>query len=147
MTRLTAFVLRHKRLVLLAWLVVAVAGFATISKATTSLSTSFDIPGQAFKTDATIARLYHNGGDQNPPVVLTATLPPGTAAGPATVAQAGRLFAAAARAVPGSRLADQASTGDPRLSGTGGPGQLAPGFAPRPGGVRRPGPPRPAGRA
>jgi hypothetical protein len=84
MTRLAAFVLRHKRLVLLAWLVVAVAGFATISKATTSLSTNFDIPGQAFKTDATIARLYHNGGDHNPPVVLTATLPPGTAAGPGT---------------------------------------------------------------
>src|SRR5229473_3132808 len=120
MTRLTAFVLRHKRLVLLAWLVVAVAGFATISKATTSLSTSFDIPGQAFKTDATIARLYHNGGDQNPPVVLTATLPPGTAAGPGTVAQAGRLFAAAAHAVPGSRLADQVTTGDARLSGAGG---------------------------
>jgi len=49
MTRLTDYVLRHKRLVLLLWLVIAVAGFATVGKATSALSTNFDIPGQAFK--------------------------------------------------------------------------------------------------
>ena len=147
MIRLTDIVLRHKRLVLLAWLAMAVAGFATIGKATSSLSTEFNIPGQAFKADATIARLYHNGGDQNPPVVLTATLPPGTAAGSATVAQAGRLFAAAARAVPGSRLADQVNTGDPRLSGTDGSINVALVFAPKPGGFSTPDPAEPMGRA
>ena len=131
MTRLTGFVLRHKRLVLLAWLVIAIAGFATISKATSSLSTEFNLPGQAFATGTTIARLYHNGGDQNPPFVLTATLPPGTAAGPATVAAAGRLFAAAARAVPGSRLADQLTTGDARFSSAGGRVSFALVFSPR----------------
>src|SRR6266568_1559469 len=99
--RLTGVVLRHKRVVVLAWLVIAVAGFATIGKATGALSASFSIPGRAFTTDSTIQRLYHNGGFQNPPLVLTATLPSGAAAGPATVAEAGRLFAAAARAVPG----------------------------------------------
>ncbi len=38
MTRLTGIVLRHKRLVVLAWLVIAVAGFAAIGTATAALS-------------------------------------------------------------------------------------------------------------
>ncbi len=145
--RLTGFVLRHKRLVVLAWLVIAVAGFATISKATSSLSATFSIPGQAFTTDSTIQHLYHNGGFQNPPVVLTAAVPPGTAAGPATVAEAGRLFAAAARAVPGSRLADQATTGDARFSGAGGQDSFALVFIPPgPGGSQPADPAGPMGR-
>ena len=147
MTRLTDYVLRHKRLVLLVWLVIAVAGFATVGKATSALSTNFDIPGQAFKTDSTIVSLYHNGGDQNPPVVLTATLPPGTAAGTATVAEADRLFAAAARSVPGSRLADQATTGDAGLSGAAGSTQFALVFAPPKMGFSGPDPAKPMGQA
>src|SRR5260370_19352631 len=107
MMRLAGFVLRHKLMVALAWLVIAAAGFATIGKATGALSQSFSIPGQAFTTDSTIQRLYHAGGFQNPPVVLTATVPPGSAAGPAAVTEAGPLFAAAAPALPGSRLAHQ----------------------------------------
>jgi RND superfamily putative drug exporter len=142
MTRLTGIVLRHKRLVVLAWLVIAVAGFATIGKATAALSQSFSIPGQAFTTDSAIVRLYHNGGFQNPPVVLTAT---GTAAGSATVAEAGRLFAAAARALPGSRLADQATTGDARFSR--GPASFALVFIPPgPGGSQPADPAGPMGR-
>jgi putative drug exporter of the RND superfamily len=147
MMRLTGIVLRHKRLVMLAWLVIAVAGFATIGKATGALSASFSIPGQAFKTDATIQRLYHSGGFQNRPVVLTATIPPGTAAGPATVAEAGRLFTAAARTVPGSRLADQATTGDARFSGAGGTASFALVFTPPgPGGSSSPDPAGPIRR-
>jgi RND superfamily putative drug exporter len=148
MTRLTAIVLRHKRLVALAWLVIAVAGFATIGKATGALSYSFNIPGQAFTTDSTIQHLYHNGGFQNPPVVLTATLPPVAAAGPAPVTEAARLFAAAARAVPGSRLADQATTGDARFSGVGGTASFAVVFIPPgPGSSPAPDPAVPMGRA
>ncbi len=145
--RLTGVVLRHKRVVVLAWLVIAVAGFATIGKATGALSASFSIPGRAFTTDSTIQRLYHNGGFQNPPLVLTATLPSGAAAGPATVAEAGRLFAAAARAVPGSRLADQAATGDARFSGAGGTVSFALVFTPPgPGGSQPADPAGPMGR-
>jgi MMPL family len=145
--RPTGIVLRHKRLVVLAWLVIAVAGFATISKATGALSYNFSIPGQAFKTDSTIQRLYHNGGFQNPQVVLTATVPPGTAAGPAALAGAGRLFAAAARAVPGSRLADQATTGDTRFSRAGGTASFALVFTPAgPGGSPAPDPAGPMRR-
>src|SRR5207245_145675 len=123
------------------------AGFATISKATSALSQSFSIPGQAFTTDSTIQRLYHTGGFQNPPVVLAATVPPGTAAGPATMAEAGRLFAAAARVVPGSRLTDQATTGDARFSGAGGTASFALVFTPPgPGGAAAPDPAGPMRR-
>ena len=147
MTRLTGIVLRRKRLVVLAWLVIAVAGFDTISTATGALSQSFSIPGQAFTTGSTIQRLYHNGGFQNPPVVLTANLPPGTAAGPATLAEAARLVAAAARAVPGSRLAGQATTGGTRFSGAGGLAGLALVFTPAgPGGSPAPDPAGPMRR-
>jgi RND superfamily putative drug exporter len=148
MIRLTDYVLRHNGLVVLAWLVIAIAGIATISKATSSLSNNFSIPGQAFKTDTTIERVYHNGGFQNPPLVLTATLPPGMAAGPATVTEAHRLFAAAARVVPGSRLADQVTTGDTQMSGAGGTTNLALVFIPAgPGGSSASDPAKPMGRA
>jgi RND superfamily putative drug exporter len=112
MTRLAGFVLRHKLVVTLAWLAIGIAGLATAGQATGALSQNFSIPGQAFTTDSTIQRLYHTGGFQNPPVVLAVTRPPGPAAGTAAVTQASRLFTAAARVVPGSRLADQATTGD-----------------------------------
>ena len=130
MNKLSKFVLRHKRLVLLTWLLIAIAGFATVGKSTSSLSAEFNLPGQAFKTNSTIQNLYHNGGDQNPPFLLTATLPRGTTPGPTTVAEADRLFAAATQAVPGSRLADQTNTGDSRLSSADGSINFALVFAP-----------------
>ena len=147
MLRLTGFVLRHKLLVVLAWLAIAAAGLATVGQATSAMSASFSIPGQAFQTDSTIQRLYRTGGFQNPPVVLTATVPPGTAAGPGTAAAAGRLFAAAARVVPGSRLADQATTGDTRFSAGGGTVSFALVFIPPGPGSSPPDPSGPMSRA
>jgi putative drug exporter of the RND superfamily len=146
-TRLTGVVLRHKLLVVLAWLVIAAAGFATVGKATSALSASFSIPGQAFQTDSTIQRLYHTGGFQNPPVVLTATAAPGTAPRPAAAAEADGIFAVAARVVPGSRLADQAITGDTRFSGRGGTVSFALVFIPPGHGSSPPDPSGPMGRA
>ncbi len=62
--------------------------------------------------------------------MLTATPPPGTAAALATIAEAGRLFAAAAQAVPGSRLADQVTTGDTRFTSADGSVSFALVFTP-----------------
>jgi putative drug exporter of the RND superfamily len=116
---LTGYVLRHRWLVALAWIGITAAGFATVGRATGALSTQFSIPGSAFQIDQTIQRLYHSGGFENPPIVLTATPPAGTSTTHA-VGEADRLFAAAARAVPGARLADEATTGDPHFSAIGG---------------------------
>jgi RND superfamily putative drug exporter len=54
MQALTRFVLRHKALVALAWLVVAVAGAATIGGTTHRMTNDFAMPGQAHTVDSQI---------------------------------------------------------------------------------------------
>ena len=112
MPALTRFVLRHKALVLVFWLAVAVAGVLTIGGTTHRMTNSFAMPGQAFRVDNQIVHAYGNGGSQTPYVpVLTA--PPGQRIDdPAVAAATGRAFAAVARAVPQVRIADYATTHD-----------------------------------
>jgi len=113
MRRITDFVLNHQLLIVGFWLLVTVAGVATLGSTTQRLSADFALPGQpGYVTDTTITALYHNGGGQLP-TVITATAP---AAGANTPTKAHLMFTAAARAVPGSRLADQVSTGDPKFT-------------------------------
>jgi putative drug exporter of the RND superfamily len=113
MPAITRFVLRHKALVTLFWVVVAAVGVMTISGTTHRMTNDFAMPGQAFKVDSQIARQYGNGGAQAPylPVI---TVPAGQKVTDPAVAEAtGRAFAAAARAIPGVRIADYATTHDP----------------------------------
>jgi RND superfamily putative drug exporter len=113
MPALTRFVLRHKALVALFWVVVAAVGVMTISGTTHRMTNNFSMPGQAFKVDNQIASQYGNGGSQAPylPVI---TVPAGQkVTDPAVAAATGRAFAAVARAVPGVRIADYATTHDP----------------------------------
>jgi RND superfamily putative drug exporter len=113
MPAITRFVLRHKALVTLFWVVVAAVGVMTISGTTHRMTNDFAMPGQAFKVDNQIASRYGNGGAQAPylPVI---TVPAGQKVTDPAVAQAtGRAFAAAARAIPGVRIADYATTHDP----------------------------------
>jgi len=112
MAALTRFVLRRKALVALFWLAVTVAGVLTVSGTTHRLTNSFAMPGQAFKVDAQIARTYGNGGSQTPYVPVV-TVPAGLrVTDPRVSAVTGRVFAAAAAALPHSRLADYATTHD-----------------------------------
>ena len=113
MPALTRFVLRHKALVTLFWVVVAAAGVMTISGTTHRMTNDFAMPGQAFKVDNQIASQYGNGGSQAPylPVI---TVPAGQkVTDPAVTEATGRAFAATARAIPGVRIADYATTHDP----------------------------------
>jgi RND superfamily putative drug exporter len=113
MPALTRFVLRHKALVALFWVVVAAAGVMTISGTTHRMTNNFAMPGQAFKVDNQIASQYGNGGSQAPylPVI---TVPAGQkVTDPAVAAATGRAFAALARAVPDVRIADYATTHNP----------------------------------
>src|SRR5216683_1481019 len=113
MPALTRFVLRHKALVALFWVVVAAVGVMTISGTTHRMTNNFSMPGQAFKVDNQIASQYGNGGDQAPylPVI---TVPAGQkVTDPAVAAATGRAFAAVAQAIPGVRIADYATTHDP----------------------------------
>ncbi len=113
MTALTRFVLRRKALVTLFWVVVAVAGALTISGTTGRMTNSFAMPGQAYQVDNQIAREYGTGGSQ-PPYVPVITVPAGQhVSDPAVAAATGRAFAAVARAIPGVRIADYATTHNP----------------------------------
>jgi len=113
MPALTRFVLRHKALVTLFWVIVAAVGVMTINGTTHRMTNDFAMPGQAFKVNNQIASQYGTGGSQAPylPVI---TVPAGQkVTEPATAAATGRAFAALARAIPGVRIADYATTHDP----------------------------------
>ncbi|HXT93107.1 MAG TPA: MMPL family transporter [Trebonia sp.] len=108
---LTRFVLRHKALVALTWLLIAVAGVMTVSGTTHRMVNDFSMPGQAFKVDNQIVKLYGNGGSQAPYVPVL-TVPAGErVTDPAVAAQTDRVFNAIAAAVPNVRVADYSSTG------------------------------------
>ena len=113
MSTLTGFVLRHKGLVALFWVLVATASIMTLSGTTHRMTNTFAMPGQAFRVDNQIASQYGNGGSQTPylPVI---TVPAGQKiTDPATAARTGRAFAAIAQAIPHVRIADYATTHNP----------------------------------
>src|ERR1700728_2503201 len=115
MHELTRFVLRHKALVALAWLLIAVAGVMTVNGTTHRMTNDFSMPGQAYQVDNQIVAEYGNGGSQAPYVpVLTA--PAGQrVTDHAVAAAAGRVFGAIAASVPDVRVADYSVTGNPRF--------------------------------
>jgi RND superfamily putative drug exporter len=113
MPALTRFVLAHKMLVTLFWLVVAVAGVLTVGGTTHRMTNDFAMPGQAFRVDNQIAREYGNGGSQTPYLPVITVLHGQRVTDPAVAAATGRVFAAVAAAIPDARLADYANTHDP----------------------------------
>ncbi|MDA8321167.1 MAG: MMPL family transporter, partial [Actinomycetota bacterium] len=123
MAGLSRFVLRHKLVIALFWLVVLAVGVVASARLSGRLSGQFALPGApSYQAGQQILRDYGNGGPGNPEVVVV-RLPPGEpAAGPAGRRVLGAAFAAVA-ARPGLRVADYAGTGDrafltgdPRLS-------------------------------
>src|SRR5262245_15313491 len=112
MPALTRFVLRHKALVALLWLVIAAAGVMTVSGTTHRMTNDFTMPGQAQAADSQIVREYGNGGSQDPYVPVLTVAPGQRVTDPAVAAQTGRVFAAIRQSVPHVRIADYQSTGD-----------------------------------
>ena len=110
-TRLARFVLAHRRLVVLAWILLLPAGIYGASHVSKRLSVDFSLPGQpGYETAKKITRLYGNGGDTTPSIVLV-TVP----GGHSVQADRGAIASAFDRtraAVPGARIVDYASTGE-----------------------------------
>ena len=99
MTRLTDVVLRRRRIVAGAWLLLALAGAWASSGLSGALSQSFDAPGRpAFEANEEIVERFGSGGVIAPIVAVI----DGTDARDPAVARA---FERVADAVPGSRLA------------------------------------------
>jgi len=112
MLAVSRFVLRHKLAVVAFWIVVLAGGVFASSHLSGRLSGQFALPSApSYKANQQILRIYGNGGDGYPEVVMV-TLPPGEAAGSAAGRVAlGRAFGAVA-AIGGLRVAGYASTGD-----------------------------------
>ena len=107
-------VIRHRKKVMLAWLLCFAAGGYSASQLTHRLSYDFSLPGQpAYQTGAKILSLYGNGGNIVPSV-LTITVPKGQSitGDHSTLAAA---FATAQRANPEVRIVDVENSNDPQF--------------------------------
>jgi RND superfamily putative drug exporter len=107
---LTGWMLRHRGVVVLSWLVLTVAGAVAANSLGGALSKKFSVPGAAIRTNERTAHTFGSGGSPLVPVVTVAA---GDLRHPALAREADRAFMSVAAALPGSRLASYATTGDP----------------------------------
>jgi putative drug exporter of the RND superfamily len=110
---LTRWVLAHKRLVVVGWIALTVAGIAAAGPASNALKAEFSVPDkESWKTNVEIADRY--GADRNgtAPLVPVVTLPEGkTVRSPEVSAELKRVDERLQAALPGSRVASYGSTG------------------------------------
>jgi len=112
MTSLTRFVLRHKRLVTVFWVLVTIIAASTASEAVNSLSQDTRVPGEGAETSQAILQTYGNGG-QVPPLVPVVPLPEGMTVDSPEVRQGlATLVSTIQAAAPNARIASYSSTGD-----------------------------------
>ena len=115
LTSFIRWVLTHKRTVVVAWILVAIAAFASVQQSVNALSVEFQLPGRE-STDAAnlIEQRFGNGGNEGGgPLVSVVQLPEGTTVESPGIRDAlSTAFASISRAVPGSRSADFTTTGD-----------------------------------
>ncbi len=111
--RISRFVLRHRRLVVLFWVAVTIAGLVSTGPVSDALSTRFDLPGrESTEVNTAILEQYGNGGFANP-FVAVVTLPEGTTVdSPGVSHELTAAFNQVAQAAPASRIVSFASTGD-----------------------------------
>ncbi|MGH8894531.1 MAG: MMPL family transporter [Actinomycetes bacterium] len=112
MVRLTEFVLRHRKLVMLFWLVVLVVGGLSASRAAERLTLDFSLPGQpGYETETEILETYDNGGS-NQPTIAVVTVPEGTTV-ENEMDRITPVLEDVQRALPGTRIVSYADTNDP----------------------------------
>jgi RND superfamily putative drug exporter len=111
----TRWILSHRWIVLAVWAVIAVAAFASVQPASDALSSEFTLPGEE-SSDANeiIAQRFGTGGPRaNGPLVPVVQLPEGTTVdSPGVREELRSAFDEISAAVPGSRAASFATTGD-----------------------------------
>src|SRR5690348_12669029 len=115
MNSITRIALRHRRLVALAWITLAVVGVLTVSSATSGLSHGFNTPGTAgYDANARMLKTFGIDGNEQPTIAVL-HLPAGEGMRtPAGQAAAARTLAAASRAGH-LAVADYANTHNPKL--------------------------------
>ncbi len=135
MRTLARFVLRHRRLVVLAWVVIFISGIASVSTSVSRLSTSFSLPGQpGYETATKVLATYGTAADVAP-YLVTLTAAPGQRVDPA---QADATFATVAQQVPTARVIGHQQTGDAIFDPADGHTAFAYAFIPEPSGFSDP---------
>jgi RND superfamily putative drug exporter len=111
---LTRWVLGHKRTVVVSWLVLTVVGIAVSGPATDALEPGYSVPGkEGWKTNEEIVARYGDTGGDTAPLVPVVVLPEGkTVDLPGVRADLAAVDGRLRDALPGSRIASFASTGD-----------------------------------
>jgi RND superfamily putative drug exporter len=109
----TRWILSHKLLVVLFWVIVTAIGGASASSAVNALTGQYSVPGrEGFETNQQILQLYHTDAI-DAPIVPVVTLPAGTTVdSPGMKAQIAAGFAHLGAAVPGTRVVSYGSTGN-----------------------------------
>jgi RND superfamily putative drug exporter len=113
--RLTRWVLQHKRLVAVFWILLTLVGMASAGSATKALKQKFSVPGkEGWVTNQQIARAYHGTGGNSAPLLPVVTLPAGqSVSSPSVQAELRAVEARLEQTLPGSRVASYATTGNP----------------------------------
>ncbi len=112
MTRITRWVLAHKRIVVGFWVVVTVIGMASAGPASEALKQKFSVPGkEGWEANQQIQREFHGTGGASAPLLAVVTLPGSTSIdSPTVLSQLHAVEARLQRTLPGVRLAGYAGT-------------------------------------
>ncbi len=115
MRSLTRWVLAHKRIVVIFWLLLTLVGAASAGSATKALKQRFSVPGkEGWTTNQAINSHFHGTGGNTAPLLPVVTLPAGKSVStPAVGAELAAVEATVRRVVPGARVAGYAGTHDP----------------------------------
>jgi putative drug exporter of the RND superfamily len=111
---LTRWVLGHKRTVVVSWLVLTIAGIAVAGPATDALEPGYSVPDkEGWETNEEITARYGDTGGETAPLVPVVVLPEGKPVdSPGVRAELAAVDERLREALPGSRIASFASTGD-----------------------------------
>ncbi len=114
MASLTRWVLAHKRLVVIGWVLLTVAGAAAAGPASDALETDFSVPDkEGWQTNAEIVERYRGTGGDAAPLLPVVALGDGRTVESHGVRQdLARVEGRLREALPGARIASYASTGD-----------------------------------
>src|SRR6478752_1771207 len=108
------FVLAHKKIVVISWLLIFIIAVASVGKSVNALSQDFSVPGrEGSQTNEEILATYGNGGS-NAPMVPVVTLPEGTTVdSPDVQKELADLFTNLQSVAPNARIVSFSSTCDP----------------------------------
>jgi putative drug exporter of the RND superfamily len=113
-----AFVLHHRRWVMIAWLIITIAGVVGVGKVQSRLSVDFSLPGQpGYDTAKQLTQVYGANGTLGFTSIGVLTPPAGHTAAQETTAL-GTAAAAIEHSIPGARVVDYANTHDARFVGS-----------------------------